>query len=396
MEALVDVDHPAEPGYGGDGSVRFYAPRGMVLAPDGSLYLADAATFRLHHVAPPLPGEPAPVAAAVLAPPARAATMLWPLKPQREPHEVVGLMGEVRGNFDGENRDHFHAGLDVQAAIATPVLAVAPAKVSDPLPNWGYGTLSEGVGMGGMAYIHMRVGRDARDAPLDGRFQLLKDETGKPDRIRLKRGTRFDAGETLGTVNRMAHVHLDYAPNGGVLNPLVLPFIGLRDTLPPQIQEIVLVDGAGRRLEGRQAGRLRVDRALGEVGIVVDAYDRMDGDQARRRLGIYKLGYQLLREDGSALPGFERPVITQVYDRLPRNREAVKLAYADNSGVTAHGSAVTRFAYLLTNQVLDGKVVPGMCRVAGLAPGNYTLRIMAADYAGNVATRGRDLAIVVE
>jgi hypothetical protein len=34
--------------------------------------------------------------------------------------------------------------------------------------------------------------------------------------------------------------------------------------------------------------------------------------------------------------------------------------------------------------------------VGALAPGDYILRIYAADYAGQVATEGRDLAIRVE
>lgn len=393
---LVDVDHPPQPGYGADGSVRLYGPRGMALAPDGSLFVTDAATFRLHHIAPPQPGQPAPAERGPLPAPAHGATMLWPFKPQQQPHEVVGLMGEVRGNVDGDSRDHFHAGLDVQGAPGTPVLAVAPAKVSDPLPNWGYGELSEGFGLADLVYIHMRVGRGPKDGPLDGRFQLIADDHGKPERIRIKRGTRFDAGDTLGTVNRMAHVHLDYAPNGGALNPLSLPFMGLRDTVPPQIVSIALVDGGGQRLQARQGGRLLLPRALGEVGIAVDAFDQMDGNQARRRLGLYKLGYQLLQADGTPVAGYEQPVVTQVYDRLPRNREAVKLAYAQASGITVYGSASTRFVYALNNKLIDGTVTPGSWRVADLAPGDYTLRILAADYAGNVATKGRDLALTVQ
>lgn len=396
VAALVDVDHPPQPGYGADGSVRLYAPRGMALAPDGSLFVTDAATFRVHHVAPPQPGQPAPPDRGPAPAPAHGATMLWPIKPQQLPHEVVGLMGEVRGNRDGESRDHFHAGLDVQAAPGTPVLAVAAAKVSDPLPNWGYGELSEGFGLADLVYIHMRVGRGAKDGVLDGRFQLIRDDKGRPQRIRIKRGTRFDAGETLGTVNPMAHVHLDYAPNGGALNPLSLPFLGLRDTVPPQIVSIAVLDGAGQPLKDKQGGRLLLPRALGEVGIAVDAFDQMDGNQARRRLGIYKLGYQLLRADGTPVPGYEQPVITQLYDRLPRNRQAVKLAYAQASGITVYGSASTRFVYALNNKLINGNATPGTWRVADLAPGDYTLRILAADYAGNVATRGRDLALTVQ
>jgi sugar lactone lactonase YvrE len=391
-----DIDRPAQPGYGSDGGVRLYAPRAIALSKDGSLFVTDAATFRLHHVGVPPAGEAAPAAEPLPGLPAHGATMLWPVKPQNKAHEVVGLMGEVRGNFDGDSRDHFHSGLDVQAAIGTPVLAVAAGKVSDPRASWGYGELSEGIALDGLQYIHMRVGRDGRDKVIDPRFQLLKNEKGVADAVRVKRGTRFVAGETLGTVNRMAHVHLDYKPNGDALNPLSLPFIDLEDTVAPQIQSISLVDANGKVLKDKADNRLLVPRSLGEVQIVVDAFDQMDGGQKRRRLGLYKIGYQLLNADGETIPGMEQPLITQQYDRLPRNREAVKLAYAASSGITVHGAAETRFAYAINNTLRGGKLTPGGWKVGELGPGNYILRISAEDYAGNAATRGRDLAITVD
>ncbi|HEX8405408.1 MAG TPA: gluconolaconase [Duganella sp.] len=329
---LVDVDRVAEPDYGPDGSVRLYAPRGIALAPDGSLFVTDGATYRLHHVGAAVAGAPAAPEEAPVGMPAHGAKVLWPVKPQDKAHEVVGLMGEVRGNFDGESRHHFHSGLDVQARIGTPVLAVAAGKVTDPRANWGFGQLSEGIAINGLQYIHMRVGRDGRDKVLDPRFQILRDEKGVPDAVRVKRGTRFAAGDTLGTVNRMAHVHLDYMPNGYALNPLRLPFIGTEDTIAPKIQGITLRDVGGRPLKQMAGGRLLVARSLGAVQIVVDAYDQMNGAQARRRLGLYKLGYQLRDAGGDVIPGMEQPVITQVYDRIPRNREAVKLAYMEGSG----------------------------------------------------------------
>ncbi|MYN19487.1 gluconolaconase [Rugamonas sp. FT107W] len=394
--ALEDVDHPAQPGYGADGGVRFYAPRGLALARDGSLYVADSATFRLHRVALARDGEAAAPDEPLSGIPAHGATMPWPVKPQDKPHEVVGLMGEVRGNFDGESRDHFHAGLDVQAAIGAPVLAVTAGKISNPLASWGYGELSEGLALDGMRYIHMRVGRGANDKPLDPRFQVLKDEKGVPSAVRVKRGTRFVVGETLGTVNRMAHVHLDYLPNGDVLNPLSLPFVDLEDTIAPQIQGITLADSSGKPLKDKVDGRLMVPRSLGEVQIIVDAFDQMNGNQARRRLGLYKLGYQLLNADGEIIPGMEQPLITQLYDRLPRNRDAVKLAYSATSGITVHGAAETRFSYAINNTLIHGKLTPGGWKVGALGPGNYTLRITAEDYAGNAATKGRDVLITVD
>jgi DNA-binding beta-propeller fold protein YncE len=395
LRALDDADHPPESAFGADGKVRLYAPHGIGIERDGSLVVADALALRVLRLSPPKRGEAAPVIAAPRRAP-RSAPMPWPVGPQDMPHEVVGLMGEVRGSYDGESRDHFHAGLDVRADIGTRVLAIAPSKISDPFANWGFGSLSEGMAVGPLSYIHMRVGRDSRDKPLDARFGVLKDARGKPDRVRVPRGTRFAVGDALGTINSMAHVHLDYYPGGALVNPLTLPFPGVTDTIAPRIQDVSLYDSSGRRLGAKKGQPVRIDRALGEVAIVADGYDQMDGNLARRRLGLYKLGYQLLRPDGSALPGFEQPLITQVYDRLPREREAVKLLYAANSGITVYGSKATRFAYAVNNTLQGGRVAPGTWRVGALAPGDYILRIYAADYAGHVAVEGRDLAIRVE
>lgn len=429
LDGLVDVSQRVEPAYGSDGKVQLYAPRGMALARNGSLVVTDGATFRVHRISAVTPGEAGPAALPVKAAMApggagqsasalsavlplaaaqagegaaggsRAAAvkpMLWPVGPQNAPHEVVGLMGEVRGSFEGESRHHFHSGLDVQADVGQPVLAVAAVKVSDPMPNWGFGSLSEGIALGNISYIHMRVGRNSRNAALDQRFELLRNAKGKPERVRVRRGARFAPGDTLGTINAMAHVHLDYFKEGNALNPLSLPFTGLLDTVHPRINSITLFDSRGKVIKAAKRKPLIVKRELGELSIVVDAYDQMDGNEARRRLGLYKLGYQLLREDGSAAPGYEQPVITQIYDQLPRNREAVKFAYAANSGITVYGSKATRFAYTLTNRMMQGQVTPGMWNIADLAPGNYRLRVLAADYAGNLAIEGRDLPFSVE
>ena len=132
------------------------------------------------------------------------------------------------------------------------------------------------------------------------------------------------------------------------------------------------------------------------MSIVADAWDQMDGNLARRRLGLYQLGYQLLRADGTPLPGFEKPLITQTYDRLPREREAVKLVYAANSGIPAYGARATHFAYAINNTLKNGVAAAGSWKVADLAPGNYILRVYAADYAGLAATNGRDLAFVLQ
>jgi sugar lactone lactonase YvrE len=380
---------------GSDGVVRLYGPRGIALEPEGSVVVADALAYRIDRLAAPRRGEPP--AQPIVAPTApRPPTMPWPVSPQFSAHEVVGLMGEVRGSYDGESRDHFHAGLDVKADVGERVLAVAASKVTDPMPDWGFGTLTEGMSIGPISYIHMRVGRDSRGKALDPRFEVIKGPRNKPVRVRVARGTRFAVGDPIGTVNAMAHVHLDYFPGGPVTNPLSLPFAGISDHVPPQIQSVALYDSTGARIKPTKGHRLRVPRTAGRVSIVVDAFDQMDGNLARRRLGLYKLGYQLLTEDGKPLPGFEQPVITQVYDRLPRYRDSVKVVYAPNSGITVYGSKATHFAYDVTNTLLNGQAAPGSWNVGAMQPGDYILRIYAADFAGHAAVEGRDLALTVD
>ena len=395
-QPLLDADRPpAANGFGADGTLQLHAPRGIAVGRDGSLVVADAGAHRVLRLAPPRNGEAAPALqrAALVA---RRAPMPWPVGPQDSVHEVVGVMGEVRGAYNGDSRDHFHAGLDVRADVGARVLAIFPAKVSDPFANWGFNTLSEGLSLGALSYIHMRVGRDPQGRALDPRFQILRDAKGKAERVRVARGTRFAVGDALGTINAMAHVHLDYYQGGSVVNPLTLPFTGFIDTVAPTIQHIALYDGAGARIVAKKGQPVKLSRALSEVQVVVNAYDQVNGNLARRKLGLYKLGYQVLRADGTPLPGFGQPVITQVYDRLPRNPDAVKAVYAPTSGITVYGSASTQFDYALNNRLRDGEIETGAWHIGALEPGSYTLRIHAADFAGQVAQSGRDLAFVIE
>jgi sugar lactone lactonase YvrE len=385
----------------GSTAERLDGPVALALDRAGALYVADAASHVVRKVAPPAPAmAAAPMTVAALppvTPKTGGATFPWPLAPQNRAHEIVGTMGEVRGNYQGESRDHFHRGVDMQAALGVPVLAVANGKVSKPLPAWGYGELNEGLAVDSLAYIHMRVGRTAQDAPLDaGRFQLLNDDAGKLMRVRVKRGTRFYTGDPLGTVNRMYHVHLDFTPGGDAVNPLSLSFNGFADHIAPHIDSIELFDQTARKLGKQRAGRLVVPAHTGPVSIVVDAYDQMDGNAARRRLGLYKLGFQVLRADGAPVPGFEQTHMNLEFNRLPPDDEMIKVAYAGNSGITVFGGSVTHFRYIVTNTVRDGHASSGSWRIAELARGNYTIRIFAADYAGNVAEKGRDLAITIE
>jgi hypothetical protein len=85
------------------------------------------------------------------------------------------------------------------------------------------------------------------------------------------------------------------------------------------------------RLTAKQDQRLLVS---GSVRIVVDAFDRTNMNPDRRRLGLYKLGYQVLNADGTPAPGFNEPRINLLFNLLPADREATKVAYAAESGIT--------------------------------------------------------------
>jgi sugar lactone lactonase YvrE len=415
---------------------RFNQPTGLAIDPrNGDLVVADSANYlvrRLSHseahsevrtsltptgtlprLTPETLGEK---------------NLLWPLDPQDRPHEVVATIGEVRGSFDStDSRDHLHSGLDVSGAFGQVVRAIRSEKVTSPLPNWGFDSLSEGLRVGVISYIHMHVGRDKEGKPFDdARFIQVKSDDGKLARMRVRRGTRFRPGDPVGTVNRMYHVHLIVGPSGAEINPLSLSPLGFSDKIAPTIEKdgIQLFDESGNRFTEKQNGRLFVH---GRVRIVVDAFDRADMNSERRRLGLYRLGYQLFKSNDegaqdltsargstahhgaspareSSHPAaklepaadFKDPRITITFNQLPHGEDAPKLVYASDSGITVYGSKTTRFLYEVTNTIRDGRVTPGVWDTTSLPKGNYLLRILAADYSGNEAQQDRDLLIAIK
>jgi sugar lactone lactonase YvrE len=422
--------HPLARGVNGSGGeederVRFLMPAGLSLDPEGGLVVADTAQYlvrRLHQRNPPLshtarlgrwigawwqttPGSMAAVAredwvtddgmAGIESALMSLDPFPWPVDPQTSAHEVVGTMGEVRGT-DTDRRARLHGGVDIRAPMGATVRAVRDEKVRSPLAAWGLGGDNENIAVDLISYVHIKVGRTQRDTPLpDAPFLTTLDDRGRVARVRVRRGERFRVGDPLGTVNRLFHVHLELGAPGVKINPFRLPFVGLTDTRPPVIVRdgIRLYDWEGHRLTERRRGRLVV---RGAVRITLEAYDQVDGNAPRRRLGLYGAGYQILHPDGTPVPGFEQPRITIEFNRLPPHTFAGPLVYADESGIAAQGHPVTRFVYALTNTVRDGRIEPGLWDSSSLPAGDYTLRVFAADYWGNVAVSNRDLPITVE
>ena len=156
-----------------------------------------------------------------------------------------------------------------------------------------------------------------------------------------------------------------------------LSFFGFTDTEPPVIEPNGIEVGPARapnkdaggrdpeRFMEKRNGRLVV---AGDVAITVTAYDRVDGNGLNRKLGLYKLGYQILNEDRTPVKGFEQPSINIEFNRLPPEDSSVSKVFANGSGVSAYGTP-TRFKYIVTNRVRDGEAISGVLRTSSLAPG---------------------------
>jgi DNA-binding beta-propeller fold protein YncE len=387
----------------GQAAARFNQPAGVASDRAGALYVADAANYLVRKLIATgqVSGSEAVSQDEPLLPRLDAETLgierlPYPLDPQNSWHEVTATMGEARGSFDSsDSRDHLHAGIDVTGANGAMVRAVFDEKVAGVFSNWNFGEKGEGLRLGVFTYYHLRVGRDVNDKMFDDpRFISVLDEQGKLARVRVRRGARFRVGDALGTVNKMYHVHLNFGAPGNEINPLQLPLVNFSDKRAPQIVRdgVQLFDADGKRLTEKRGARLVV---RGAMRLVVNAFDQVDGNAARRRLGLYKLGFQILRADGPPAPGFDEPRIGIEFDRLPPARDAVKIAYADKSGITVYGSEETQFLYEVTNTVRHGRAAAGLWDSSELPAGDYILRILAADYSGNVATANRDLPITV-
>ncbi|HMG33571.1 MAG TPA: NHL repeat-containing protein [Blastocatellia bacterium] len=308
----------------------------------------------------------------------------WPLAPQNKWHEIAGVVGEARGAPGGIALDHLHSGLDIRGAKGERAFSVLNEKVSSPRSTWGFGGDGEGLAVGLFTYIHIRVGRDDKDVVEDpSKFKPERDPSGRLTGVRVRRGTRFTLGDFVGSVNRLNHVHLNLGPWSAQANAIALGPIEFKDTVPPVIEPngISVIGADGKQLVTKQRGRLWVS---GDVSLLVTAYDKVDGNLASRKLGLYRVGYQILKTDGSPAPGFEEPLMNLEFDRLPPDDASSAIVYAPGSGVMAYGTP-TRFTYIVTNLVRGGRAERGVLRTSLLSSGDYTIRVLAFDYAGNKA-----------
>ncbi len=320
----------------------------------------------------------------------------WPYDPPEAKRDIAGSFGEIRGELLPDHDAWFHNGLDIPGDYGEAARAIFSERVTQPLSVEGVGSSGERLRLPLMGYIHLRVGRDKDDKPAgdfpNGAVTLRRNELGEVTRVRLRRGTRINAGGVIGTLNRQHHVHLVAGPNGSESNPLAaLHFPGLIDTVPPIIESVVITNEFGETLfDSAKAGKGAKPCSISErARIIVHAYDQVDGNPQRRRLGLYRLGFQLLRADGSPDTGFEQPRYNVVFDRLPPDPDQVRFVYAEGSQAGYQGRTI--FGYIVTNIARGGMVREDF--LPQPTPGQCLLRVLAEDFFGN-QTR-RDIPIIV-
>lgn len=306
----------------------------------------------------------------------------WPYDPPLNPRDIAGTLGEIRGEIDSDSsRAWFHNGLDIAGSYGEIARFVRSERVLNPVAAANFGTLRELLRMPALGYVHIRLGRKADGSPFDDpRFIFSRDETGKIIDVRVPRGAYFSAGEPIGTLNEMNHVHLIAGRQGNEMNALeALDLPGRKDTTPPVIERIQIFTANGEEIETARPP-IRINR-LERLRIVVTAYDRMDGNPERRRLGVYSLGYSIRRTDGS--PAIDE-MTTIRFDKNPPD-SAIGLVYDRGSRSGATGT--TTFRYIVTNFAVGEKVTGSFADLSSLAPGRYFIRTFATDRDNNRTNR---------
>ncbi|MEJ7624336.1 MAG: hypothetical protein WKF34_10130 [Pyrinomonadaceae bacterium] len=366
---------------------RFNRPSGLAVDTSGRLVIADAENRLIRRYelddtnsakteAANLDAMSEPIEEFRHAAPGR-----WPFDPPNVRRDIAGTMGEIRGAVNADSEEpRFHNGLDIAGDYGETARFIRDETVLLPLASDNFGTLRELLRMPALGYIHIRLGRNAVSQPFnDKRFLFDKDERGQLKDLRVPRGARFSAGEAIGTLNSMNHVHLVAGRAGretNALGALVLPGIG--DTRSPVIEKVTISDGDGNPIETTTPnGRIRV---TGRFRITVRAYDQMDGNSERRRLGVYRVGYQVLDRTGMAIA---EPNWTISFERLPAASEVGSIyAVGSSSGPTGE----TVFNYLATRD--------GFADLPAAGTGEHSIRVLVGDYFGNVSKK--DVEILFE
>jgi len=373
---------------------RFNRPSGLTFDSEGNLFIADSENQVVRIFEKEAEGNTATreeiLKLQVNAEEFRKlAPARWCFDPPQNTREIAGTLGEIRGEIENESDEGwFHNGLDIVGGYGEKVVLIRDEKVLRPISTDEFGNKRELIRFPTTGYVHLRLGRDVNEKPFnDMRYQFEYDDAQKIVGLRIPRGTKFRAGETIGTLNTMYHTHLIAGRSGfemNALDALVLP--GLEDRVAPRIEAVSFYDQGWNSLAENVKSNDRIS-VSGRLRIVVNAYDQMNGNAARRKLGVYKVGYGISLEGENASDEIDWRIS---FARMPDD-DAVRLVYAKGSmsGYTPE----TVFRYIATNKVIGENAAEEFLDTGKLSPGNYVLRIAVADFFSNVSIHDQPIEI---
>jgi sugar lactone lactonase YvrE len=301
----------------------------------------------------------------------------WSYDPPDALRDIAGTLGEIRGYVGEGTRAWFHNGLDIAGEFGETARFVRSEKVLRPLAAENFETSRELIRMPTLGYIHINLGRTHDNQVFkDHRFQFTYDEGKRVRGLRVPRGVRFEAGDLLGTLNSQSHVHLIAGRSGAEMNALdALLLPNVSDFIAPTIQNVSLFDENWQPITETKGAEKRI-KLTGKTRVVVRAFDQMS-ELRYRKLGVYRVGYQILSADKTPHAEINWTIS---FARLP-DEDAISLVYApgSQSGYTPR----TVFNYIASNEVQNGAARESFFDAAQLNSGNYVLRVYAADFFGN-------------
>ncbi|MBC7798669.1 MAG: hypothetical protein H7Z37_17510, partial [Pyrinomonadaceae bacterium] len=307
----------------------------------------------------------------------------WTYNPPQNPREIAGTFGEIRGFVkENERSTRFHNGLDIAGGFGETARFLKSEKVLRPIAAENFGGLRELLRLPNLGYIHISLGRDANQKLFDdARFQFQTDANRKLTGVRVRRGAKFQTGEAIGTLNPMNHVHLIAGESGNEMNAFTaLNLPDVKDTVAPKIEKVAVYDENWRELNQAVSGKIRV---------TARAFDQLNGNLARRKLGVFRLGYQIL-DSNNQINADNFPTIS--FERIPTDENEAAKLYATGSQSGATGETV--FNYIVTNNLQNGIAREDFFDTTKLQNGDYTIRVFAADFFGNKSAQ--DLKIKLQ
>ena len=259
----------------------------------------------------------------------------WPCQPFDQQHWINGTFCECRTGSAGDI-DHFHDGVDIHLPQGSAVYSVINGTVTSIGTSNDYG-INSWVRVGRYCSVHI----DPNPA--------------------LSVGDNITAYETvLGWTNSWNHIHFKDGYPGSEINPIRLNggLTPLVDNDEPQADWVKFYPDNSTQQFGN-------NRVFGAVDIVCKASDRTDEGPISDNNGIYKIGYEILNNDGESVFG---PHLPFEFNEIPVSDNYI-------SNVYFTGSNTSYYLYIVSNNLYSNSFL----NVTEWDVGEYTARIYVYD-----------------